>query len=566
MLKMGNLTRPTKETMVNSNVYDSPEEPSLAAVPTLLRRFRWRTGLALFGIGTVATALVNRTASNDTDRVIRTYEAVAITLLALMIWWVFLSGTRLWTRILCLLLLCLALGGGAMLCVRNVEFTGDMRPIFWFVWDPPSPSEKAQEWLNQNAPTSNITAVPDVPTDQNSEATETRAMLTITTADWPQNCGLHGSREIVEPQCSFDWTNNAPKELWRHPVGDAWSSFTVVGERLFTQEQRGPLECVVCYNADTGQELWRHEDTARYETAQGGIGPRATPTVTEETIFALGATGILNALDPFSGKKIWQRNICDDAESSLIEWGMSGSPMIYKNMVIVDAGGYKNKAVIAYDRANGEIVWASGNHPAGYATPRLETIDGTLTLLIFHGDGLQGLDPATGQHLWEYPWTNQYKINVAQPMLFGNHLFLSSGYDSGCVLIDPTTLQEGKPADVWPPNKNLKLKFNEAVQRENHVYGLDDGILACIDVKTGKRLWKGGRYRHGQVLLWGNKLIVQAESGDVAVVEASPKEFKEVTRLAALTDRTWNLPIVNRGRLYARNASEAVCYELPIAK
>lgn len=551
---------------MSNSVYDPPQESFQPAVKKLRERFRWKTGLALFAVGTIGTVIVNRSAANDTERIIHTYEGAGITLLALMIWWIFFSGIHFWTRLVCLLLAALTVVGGAMLSVRNVEFTGDMRPIVWFVWDPPSPSEKAQEWLNQNAPTSRFAAVPEVPKDQTSEVAETRARLTITTADWPQNCGLHGSREIVEPQCLFDWQTNMPEERWRHPVGDAWSSFTIVGERLFTQEQRGPLECVVCYNADSGQELWRHEDNARYETAQGGIGPRATPTVTEDALFSLGATGILNALDPWTGAKIWQRNICDDAESGMIEWGMSGSPMIYENTVIVDAGGYKNKAVIAYHRTTGETVWASGNHQAGYATPRLETIQGTLTLLIFHGDGLQGLDPATGQQLWEYPWTNQYKINVAQPMLVGDHLFLSSGYDSGCVLIDPTTLQEGKPAEVWPPNKNLKLKFNEAVQRENHVYGLDDGILACIDVKTGKRLWKGGRYRHGQVLLWGDKLIVQAESGDVAVVEASPKEFKEVTRLAALTDRTWNLPIVNRGRLYARNASEAVCYELPTVK
>ena len=548
---------------MSNSVYDPPQESLKPAVQTFRERFRWKTGLALLAIGTIGTVAVNRSAANDTDRIIRTYEGMAITLAALTIWWVFFSGIRFWTRLVCLLLAGFTVVGGAMLCVRNVEFTGDMRPIFWFVWDAPSPSEKAQDWLNKHAPQNSIAADPELPDVQASEATDKRVRLTITAADWPQNCGRNGSREIAEPQCSFDWQTDLPNELWRHPVGDAWSSFTIVGERLFTQEQRGPLECVVCYNADTGLELWRHEDAARYETAQGGIGPRATPTVTEDAIIALSATGILNALDPSTGAKIWQRNICDDAESSMIEWGMSGSPMIYGNTVIVDAGGYKNRAVIAYDRATGDIVWASGNHQAGYATPRLETIDGALQLLIFHGDGLQGLDPATGKLLWEYPWTNQYKINVAQPMLFGHQLFLSSGYDSGCVLIDPTTLRDGRPAEVWPPNKNLKLKFNEAVQREYYVYGLDDGILACIDVKTGKRMWKGGRYRHGQVLLWGDKLIVQAESGDVVVVEASPKEFKEISRLEALSDRTWNLPIVNRGRLYTRNASEAVCYELP---
>jgi outer membrane protein assembly factor BamB len=247
----------------------------------------------------------------------------------------------------------------------------------------------------------------------------------------------------------------------------------------------------------------------------------------------------------------------------MIEWGMSGSPLIYDQTIIVDAGGNNDKAVIAYDRKSGNIVWASGRHKAGYAAPRIERINNVVQLLIFHGDGLASLNPATGEMLWEYPWTNQYQINVAQPLLFGNQLFLSSGYDSGCVLLDPTNLTNRRPGEVWPPNKNLKLKFNEAVKLGEHVYGLDDGILACVNIRTGERIWKGGRYRFGQVLLWGDKLVVQAENGFVAIVEASPEKFIEVARLEALNDRTWNVPVINRGRLYVRNAAEAACFQLP---
>lgn len=548
---------------MSDSVYDPPQDSSQS---TSFRRpggFRWKTGLILLTVGVAGTIVANRIAANDTDRIIRIYQGGGVTLLTLLVWWLFFSGVSIWARVIWLTIVWGGVAGGSILSIRKVEFTGDMRPHFWFVWDPPSPSEKAQEWLNKNAPTTEYRDSSDTGDIAGISSNQAPQKLTITAADWPRYCGLNGSREVTETPCSFDWKKNPPKELWRHPVGDAWSSFTIVSNYLFTQEQRGPLECVVCYDADSGNERWRHEDTARYETPQGGIGPRATPAVTETAVFALGATGILNALHPVTGAKLWQRNICEDASASVLEWGMSGSPIIYENTVIVDAGGNNNKAVIAYDRDSGDIVWAAGNHQAGYATPRLETINGTLQLLVFHGDGLQGLDPSSGKQFWEYPWTNQYKINVAQPMLFGHHLFLSSGYDSGCVLIDPTQLQDGRPAEVWPPNKSMKLKFNEAVQRGNYVYGLDDGILACIDIKKGTRMWKNGRYRHGQVLLWGDKLIVQAEPGFVAVVEASPTEFKEVARLEALNDRTWNMLMINRNRLYTRNASEAVCYELP---
>jgi outer membrane protein assembly factor BamB len=241
---------------------------------------------------------------------------------------------------------------------------------------------------------------------------------------------------------------------------------------------------------------------------------------------------------------------------------MSGSPFIHQDIVIVDAGGSSNKAVIAYDRSSGEIAWATENHQAGYATPRIETVNGVDQLLIFHGDGLLAVDPDDGTRFWEYPWTNMYKINVAQPIRQGDRIFLSSGYDAGCVLIDPTQLTNGIPAEVWPPNNNLKLKFNEAVKYNGYIYGLDDGILCCIDLQTGERQWKGGRYRFGQVLLWEDKLIVSAEKGYVAVVQATPAAHRELSRLQVLNDRTWNMHVVNRGRLYVRNAWEAACLEL----
>ncbi len=535
---------------------------TVASKPT---GFRWRLGLLTLVAGIAGTVVLSLMAPDDTSRMIWIFKSSGATLTAVLIWWLAFSGLSWQTR------RNLAIGG--LVCfvglwfatIRKVSFDGDMRPRIQFRWSPPAANEVAQEWLAKNAPAASSAPSAENPESPSDSAASSKEPLEITDADWATYCGLNGDRVILEPQCSFDWKNRPPRELWRHPVGDAWSSFVAVGERLWTQEQRGPKECVVCYDALSGKELWRHEDEARYESAQGAIGPRATPTVTPTTVFALGATGILNALDPQTGKKHWQRNVCKDAGSDVLEWGMSGSPFIYKDTVIIDAGGDKGKAVIAYDRTSGEIVWSSGNHKAGYTTPRLETIAGVPVLLVFHGDGLAGMNPDTGEILWEYPWTNQYKINVAQPMRFGDNIFISSGYDSGCVMLNPTTLVEKTPAEVWPKNKNMKLKFNEAVKLDQFVYGLDDGILACLDVQTGERKWKSGRYRYGQILLWGDKLVVQSEQGYVAIVEASPDKFTEVARLEALNDRTWNVPIINRGRLYVRNAAEAACYELPVS-
>lgn len=505
----------------------------------------------------LATATAHQMADGRTDQIIRVYYGVGFLLLSLSVWWLGFANVRRRTR--WFIWLGVVLGGTilAMSCIRSIWFDGDMRPRLVFRWSPPSPSERSRAWLRSNAP---LNTAPSAP-----ESTTTPRMLEITSLDWPRYCGHHGDRLIPSPLPGTDWTVNPPKEIWRRPVGDAWSSISIVGGQLWTQEQRGEVECTVCYDSSTGAEIWRREDPARYDTAQGAVGPRATPTVSSTAVYALGATGILNALEPVTGKLLWQRQVCSDAGSTMVEWGMSGSPLLHKSMVIVDAGGDAGRALAAYDQGTGEPVWSIGRHKAGYTAPRIEVINGKTQLLVFHGDGLEAHDPDTGKSLWYYPWTNQYKINVAQPIRFNDTVFLSSGYDSGCVLLDPTRLTGGRPAEVWPPSRSLKLKFNEAVSLGNHVYGLDDGILACIDATSGERCWKGGRYRFGHVLLWQNMLLIQAEDGAVALVEATPEAFREITRFQPLNDRTWNVPAVAHGRLYVRNAAEMACFSLPPA-
>jgi outer membrane protein assembly factor BamB len=514
------------------------------------------TPVAIICIISVATVAAHQLADGRTDQIIRVYYGAGSLILTLNIWWLVCARFALKTRLITWLAASITAGLLAVASVRSVWFDGDMRPRLVFRWAPPSAAERSREWIKSNAP-------PQASSASTASPTSNTTPLQITAADWPRYCGHNGDRQISAPLCNLDWTNSPPQQLWRRPVGDAWSSIAIVDSLLWTQEQRGDLECVVCYNSHTGEELWRHEDPAHYQTAQGAAGPRATPTVSASAVFTLGATGLLNALEPATGRLLWQRQICTDAASTMVEWGMSGSPLLFENLVIVDAGGSAGKALAAYDQTTGKPVWRTGSHKAGYAAPRLENINGQTQLLIFHGDGLEAHDPSSGASLWFYPWTNQYKINVAQPIRFNNTIFLSSGYDSGCVLLDPTKLENHRPTEVWPPSRSLKLKFNEAVAREHYVYGLDDGILACIDSTTGQRLWKGGRYRFGHVLLWHDKLLVQAEDGAVALVEASPEKFQEISRFQALDDRTWNVPAIAHGKLFVRNAAEMACFLLP---
>lgn len=511
-------------------------------------RLRWIPGAVIAACGAIAAGGATVLVPELTFQVIVLLYIALFTLVGLLIWWLCFSGVSWPVRLGGLLAVSVAVFTGLKLTVAEVTFDGAMRPQIRWVWQP-SARRVAEQWIAQQGTSASATLDDD-------------ESFSVSEVDWPQFCGPGGNRVVREPVPELNWSESPPRELWRHPVGAAWSSFAIVGKRVYTQEQREQHECVVCYDADTGGELWRREDTARYETPMGGLGPRATPAVTDQRLYALGATGILNCLHPVTGELIWQRNVCEDAGSQPLEWGMSGSPFIRGETVVIDAGGSEGRAVIAYACDSGDIVWSVQSHHAGYATPRVERIGGEEQLLIFHGDGLLSLHPDTGARLWEYPWTNMYRINVAQPIRFDDHILISSGYDSGCVLLDPTRLQNGRPAEVWPPNKNLKLKFNEAASLGHHVYGLDDGILCCLDARTGERAWKGGRYRFGQVLRWGDRLVISAESGLVALVKASPVEYTELARFQALNDRTWNVPAIHDGRLYIRNAWEAACFDL----
>lgn len=520
-----------------------------------VRRFRWKSGLLVTAAGITWIAVTSLLMPDRTFRIIGLYYGAAAWLLILLLWWLFFSAASGKLRVG---LTAAGLAGGAvawLLLVHRLEFDGAMAPKITWRWQAADDVQR-DAWLSSDR-------------QHSVDDPALEGPYTIVEQDWPRYCGADGSRIVREPLTNRDWTQQPPRELWRHPVGDAWSSFAVAGPRLYTQEQRGDDECIVCYHTTTGQELWIHRDTTRYETGMGGIGPRATPTVTDTALYAVGATGLLTCLNPITGAQQWQRRLTEDADTPMPMWGYSCSPLLRKNTVIVVAGGAANRAVLAYDRDTGDIVWGSGSHHPGYSSPRIETIGDREVLLIFHGDGLAALDPDSGQQLWEYPMTNMYQVNVAQPILVDNRLFVGTGYDGFCVAVDPFRVTENRPAEAWAPNRHLNLKFNEAVAYGGYVFGLDDGILCCLDPATGKRQWKSGRYNFGQLLLWDDVLLVQAEKGYVALVAATPDRFQEITRFPGLqstagrSTRAWNVPVVNRSRLFLRSDREAACFEVP---
>jgi outer membrane protein assembly factor BamB len=259
---------------------------------------------------------------------------------------------------------------------------------------------------------------------------------------------------------------------------------------------------------------------------------------------------------------LWGKNILKENGASNLSWAMAASPLIVDDKVIVLPGG-ANKSVVAYNKSTGAAVWKSQSDPQAYVSPMLVTLGGRRQIIVVSSSRVFGLTPEDGSLLWNLTWDTSMGINVSQPiMVDGNHFFISSGYGKGAALVEISgSGKEMSAKSVWE-NNTMKNKFNSSVLHEGYVYGLDEGILSCVDVKTGERKWKGGRYGYGQVLLASGHLIVSSDTGELALVKATPQQFTEVARFAAISGKTWNYPAIAGGRLLVRNANEMAAYNI----
>jgi outer membrane protein assembly factor BamB len=392
---------------------------------------------------------------------------------------------------------------------------------------------------------------------------------------YPQFLGLERRATVSGLNLARDWSAQPPKPLWRQPIGAAWSSFAIVGPFAVTQEQRGDEELITCYEVDTGKARWAHATAVRFEETLAGIGPRATPTIDDGKVYAMGAWGHLTCLDGATGKPLWQHNVLAefDAADRMPKWGKSCSPLVYDDKVIVSAGGAGGRSLVAFDKTSGELLWSGGDDLSSYSSPTVMTLGGTPQIVIVNARSVAGHDPADGRVLWQESWpegaleTDSAEPMVAQPVPVGNdRILLTKGYGTGSALWQ--IRRDGdrwRVEPIWRNKLSLKTKFTNAVIRDGYAYALDEGILECAEIATGRKMWKRGKYGHGQVLLIDDLLLVQSEAGDVALVEANPKEFRELTRFAALSGTCWNPPALAGRKLLVRSNLEAACYELPAA-
>ncbi|MBX7168975.1 MAG: PQQ-like beta-propeller repeat protein [Pirellulales bacterium] len=462
----------------------------------------------------------------------------------LLLVWLLFTRQVLWSTKMGVLGALGILGLATWLAVRKVEVSGDNQLIVYFAWDR-VPGELSK------TPSASGEAFP----------------LDPSAPSCPGFLGSKRDSEVPGPKLETDWQAHPPRELWRREAGLGYAAFSTAQGLAVAIEQRGEDEVTFACELRTGSEIWQRTHQAFFQESLGGDGPRATPTIDDDRVYTLGATGNLACLQLADGKQLWEVDILADNGAKNITWGMSGSPLIDGDRVWVNPGGASGHAVAAYDKRTGQRVAAGGDGAAAYCSPQLSRVAGTEQIVLLDGPGLAGFDRQTAQELWRYPFETFQNINVAQPLLVGeNRVLISAGYGHGAALVE--VANSGgvwKATEVWK-SKALECKFCSPVLVGQHVYGLDDGILACMDATTGKRVWKGGRYGHGQMLRRDDLLIIQAEAGDVVLVRINPQKLEELGRFTALSGpKNWNAPALAGNLLLVRNHLEMACFELPLA-
>lgn len=508
-------------------------------------RARWVPPTVILLIATAAIGFIH--VSEWVESYLAAYlvsALVVVTFLALFVWFIRFSGFALRVRktIAWVVVALLAIAAVVIKLTTRVDgvISGVGFPRLAWRWSPRADSQ-----------------LPPITT-----ANQAVNLTNTSPQDFPEFLGPDRRNALRGVGLAREWPR-PPRLLWRQPIGAGWSSFAAVGPWAVTQEQRGSREWVVCYEIETGKPQWAHvRENTRFVDSQGGDGPRATPSIVGGRVFAMGATGVLDCLDGSDGKIIWSRAVLADPAQNLT-YGKSCSPLIVGDLVVV-TGGRGGPSLLAYRVSDGSLAWSAGGESPGYASPVLATFAATRQIITINAASVTAHDPADGHVLWRFAWPGSMPKTVQPVALEGDRLLISAGYGLGTTLLSVASANGTWTVTPAWTSHHLKPKLTNNVVRGNYVYGLDDpGVLTCLDLSTGKRMWRDGAYGFGQLLLVDDLLLVECEPGEVVLVDPRPDALHELARFTALQTRTWSGPALSGHRLLVRNDQEAACYELP---
>lgn len=520
-----------------------PSNPGSKSPHPTVHSPRWWPAILLLAL--TLARLVHIWGFKDVERQFKfasTATSLRLILPLALVWFLVFSRLRIRTRILglaALILTCVV----AALCFRTRGVDGDRLPIVEWRWTQLlAPTGISVPSAGLGSPSPSATALPG-------------------SADFPQFQGVNRNARMPDVHLGTNWTVSPPSLLWRQPVGEGWSGFSVSGRIALSLEQSEDKEALFALDLATGNRLWSSPYPARYSNPEAGTGPRSVPTIEGGAVYTAGGTGIIRSWDLATGRARWQVDLSKDLGATIPEWGYSASPLVYRGLVWIPCGGV-GRSLIALDPATGTLKHGGGDSPAAYSSPITATLGGSDQILCLNAVGLAGHDSANGRLLWEQPIP--YAPHVSAPLVLGpDRILVSVGYGKGSFLIGVGRDPSGKWTNgvVWKSIR-LKSKFANLVADGETVYGLDDGALVALDLTNGALRWKERRYGHGQMLWAGGRLIIGAENGDVALVEATPSGMHELGRFPALSGKTWNPPALAGHLLLLRNDREAVCFRL----
>jgi len=380
-------------------------------------------------------------------------------------------------------------------------------------------------------------------------------------ADWPNFFGPTRNGLAPDTGLNKDWRNNPPPVVWRVPMSDnGYAGPCVADGKVFIIDRNGSNDVVRCLRLADGGEVWR----CSYEEGGGdnyGFA-RTTPSYAEGKVYTLSRLGILCCIDATSGKILWSKALMRDFGGKPPQWHYSGSPLVDGNKVIVQSGSPQGN-VIAFNRDTGATVWVSDNtDTAGYATATVATILGQRQYVMPTGKAVIGLNPDTGKTLWGFNWTTKYDVNASQPIIEGNFVFITSGYGSGCALVEITP--QG-PRPRWD-NREISAHFSSPIYYNGYIYSDSDaggGSLVCMSPQQGQVAWRQGGLEKGGLLIADEVIIACAgNSGDVVMCKADPSGYQELGRIKPLGGQSWTAPILSDGMLLVRNKQALACLKV----
>jgi outer membrane protein assembly factor BamB len=375
--------------------------------------------------------------------------------------------------------------------------------------------------------------------------------------DWPNWRGPQHNGISYEVNWGGDWAACVPNVLWQQQVGTGFSSIAVADGRLYTMGNTNQTDRVFCLDANTGGILWIHAYPSPLAPDSYEGGPSATPTVADSKVYTLSKQGMAYCLDTNDGTVVWQRDLVANYGVRPPTWGFAGSPYVYGNLVIYNAGTHG----LALHAADGTLAWETGTNRSGYSTPVPFDFEEQRLLVLMGEKTFAAVQAQTGNVLWEHPWVTRFNANIPDPIVESNLVFVSTGYEEGSALFDVAT---GQVTELWF-QKNMQTWLNSSVLWEGYLYGPNDNgkALTCVERRTGNIMWAQGGFGNGSVTLADGKLIILSQGGELCIAEASPAGYQEIGRGRILTGKCWSVPVLANGKIYARNATgNLVCVEL----